>query len=87
MALLMSTTAPLLQKAGVLWLGMTRARIICNLCQFRKSVMVKVLSAAFSISCILKGALFCVNNIVYIHALHFTLVIEDFDTTIDMFVP
>jgi hypothetical protein len=54
---------------------------------FRKSVVVKVLTAAFSISCILKGALFCVNNIVYIHALHFTLVIEDFDTTIDMIVP
>jgi len=44
---------------------------------FRKSVMVKVLTAAFSISCILKGAWFCVNNIVYIRALHFTLVIED----------
>jgi len=54
---------------------------------FRKSVMVKVLSAAFGISCFLKGALFYVNSTVYIHALHFTLVIEDFDTTIDMFVP
>jgi len=53
---------------------------------FRKSVVVKVLSAAFSIWCMLKGAFFCVNNIVYIHALHFTLVIEDFDTTIDMFI-
>ena len=31
--LLMSTTAPLSQKAGVLWLGMTRARFICNLSQ------------------------------------------------------
>lgn len=54
---------------------------------FRKSLMVNVLSAAFSISCILKCALFCVNNTVYIHALHFTLVIEDLDTTIDMSVP
>jgi hypothetical protein len=85
--LLMSTAAPLSQKTGVLWLGMTRVRIIWYLSNLRKSEMVKMLTAAFSISCILKGALFCVNNLVYIHALHFTLVIEDFDTTIDMFVP
>lgn len=37
-ALLMSTTAPLSQKAGVLWLGMTRARIICNLCHISENL-------------------------------------------------
>jgi hypothetical protein len=36
--LLMSTTAPLLQKAGVLWLGMTRARIICSLCKVSENL-------------------------------------------------
>jgi hypothetical protein len=30
--LLMSTTAHLTQNASVVWLGMTRARIICNQC-------------------------------------------------------
>jgi hypothetical protein len=36
--LLMSTTPPLSQKAGVLWLGMTRARIICNPCQVSENL-------------------------------------------------
>jgi len=35
---LMSTTAPLSQKIGVLWLGMTRARIICYLCQVSENL-------------------------------------------------
>jgi hypothetical protein len=36
--LLMSPTAPLSQRAGVLWLEMTRARIICNLCQVSENL-------------------------------------------------
>lgn len=36
--LLMSTTAPLSQKAGVLWLGMIRTRIICNPCQVSENL-------------------------------------------------
>jgi hypothetical protein len=36
---------------------------------------------------ILKGVLSYLNNTAYIYAVHLTMLIEDFDTTIDMFVP